>query len=718
MPPHLAPDDEADRLACLDSYQIFGSPAEPSYDHLVELGATLFRVPTCLIAITGADAHWLKARKDFPFATLPRSGTFCCHALVGHAPFVVPDASQDPRFADHPLVTGPPGIRFYAGVPLVNAEGVRIGVFCILDSKPCQNFTDEALGLLSQLAAVVTARLDERRAMRKGNILGAFSDASTLAIVTTDAKGAVTFWNGAAERMFGHPRTAVVGRPIEIIMPERFRRAHAGGLHRMSTGGASRLAGKAVEVVGLHADGTEFPIEISISGWDGPCGKEFGAQIQDISARRAREAKLERLAHNDGVTGLPNRTVFEERVRQALGEGEAATVVTCEIDGVGAVDETFGQTVADALLQTVAIRLTACMPEGALLARLGHDGFALLLAGRNDPIAAGILAKSLLEAFAVPFHVDGYEIPLGLSLGIAVAPLHAGDAELLLGRADLAMQQARKEGPNAYRLFDAAMGNGLAAHRAFKDELRRAASAGEWELFYQPQVRLQDGAVIGVEALLRWNHPTRGLLAPGAFLLVLETHLAANAVGQWVLNEACRQLAEWRAGGCAIPRVAVNLFAAQFRNAGLEADVDAALARHGLAPADLELEITETIALHADDRGHAALDRLLQRGVEIAFDDFGTGFASLTSLKDLPATRLKIDKSFVQDLGESPNSSAIVSAVVSIGRSLGLNVIAEGVETELQRRQLMGLGCPSGQGYLFGKPVPARLVPGSVRVAA
>jgi len=303
--------------------------------------------------------------------------------------------------------------------------------------------------------------------------------------------------------------------------------------------------------------------------------------------------------------------------------------------------------------------------------------------------------------------LSGHRMQIGLSIGIGLAPLHAEDAEELLLRADLALLEAKKTGQDNIRVFDPPIANQLTARRAFKDELRLATERGDWELTYQPQVRLSDQELIGVEALLRWKHPERGLLFPADFLNTLETHLVAHEVGEWVIDEACRQMAVWRMQGLDVQRMALNLFAAQFTNGNLGTTISQALEKHALSPADIEIEITETIALRSDDQILTALSELRDCGINIAFDDFGTGFASLSTLARLPVTRLKIDRSFVHDLCNRPQGAAIVSAVISLGRSLNLEVTAEGIETDEQRIRLLALGCREGQGYLFGKPVAA-----------
>ncbi|RYF06367.1 MAG: GGDEF domain-containing protein, partial [Oxalobacteraceae bacterium] len=317
-----------------------------------------------------------------------------------------------------------------------------------------------------------------------------------------------------------------------------------------------------------------------------------------------------------------------------------------------------------------------------------------------------VRANTLIESIRRPFSVSGHVLNLPASVGVAVAPLHAKDADELIVRADLALFKAKGEGGRRYHVFDTGLENQLGATRAFQDELRFAFSERQFELHFQPQVLLHDGMLTGAEALLRWNHPVRGFLSPAAFMAVLETHPLAYEIGCWVLDESCRTLAAWRSNGLPALRMSVNLFAAQLRSGTLVEVVEATLTRHGLMPSDLELEITETIALRHEDKELAPLWNLRSRGVGIAFDDFGTGFASLSALKDFPLTRLKIDRSFVSDVCSNPHSAAIVRGVITIGRSLGLDVIAEGIETDEQVSYLKASGCVSGQGYFFGKPMP------------
>ena len=523
-----------------------------------------------------------------------------------------------------------------------------------------------------------------------------------MAIITTTETGLISFWNAAAAEMFGHSFEEARGENIAFIVPERFRADHDRGMERIAAGGAPRLVGKAVEVVGLHRDGREFPIEIALSTWQSPNGREFGAQIQDISARHARDVKLRHLASHDPLTGLPNRRAFCERLDEALEAGPVA-VLMLDLDGFKSINDTLGHLVGDDLLRLVAVRLKARLGYDAMLARIGGDEFAALVPDCADPVQVRTIAAALTHAFETDFSVGGHELRLTTGVGFALAPLHASASEELMLRADLALLAAKKRAP-CIRMFDRGLENKLSAQRAFQDEVRQAMLQKEWELHYQPQVRLIDNELVGAEALLRWHHPTRGLISPALFLDTLEKHSVAEEVGRWVLDKACAQMKVWRASGVAIPMISVNLFAIQLRSGGLDKIVFDTLERHGLSPGDLELELTEKIALRQDARSLQELRVLRRAGVRLSFDDFGTGFASLTTIKSFAVDKLKIDRSFVGDLPGNRHSRAIVSGVLHLARELGLAVTAEGVATVDQSQTLIELGCVIGQGYLWGLP--------------
>lgn len=704
------PLDESARLQFLSSCALNVTPTVRGFDEITGLAADLYHVPISLVTLIGEHEQWVHGRTGLVIDCSPRSTSFCAYAINGDDPFIVQDTLDDDRFRNNPFVLGDPNIRFYAGAPIITADGIHLGAVCIIDRVARPDFKTEDARALVHLARMTADRLETKRHDIEGRAVGGFAEATALAILTGTSDGIITSWNAAAEGMFGFSREEAIGRPMDIIIPARFQEGHQRSLAHVARGGETKLVGKTAEVVARRADGSEFPIEISISAWSTNAGMAFGAHMQDISARKKREGLLEHTAAHDQLTGLLNPNALKQELRRRIAAGQPTGVLVFDLDGFKAVNDSLGHSVGDTLLQALAVRLLAIAEPDWTIGRLGGDEFAILSAPRADLFAIRDAAKSILDIFGKVFHVANHRLHLTASIGVALFPDHGEDADEILMRADLAMFRAKRDGGRSYRLFDASMRAELAARHAFKEELRQAQIICQWELHYQPQVSLADGKLIGVEALLRWRHPQWGLLMPSTFMPVLETHLVAYEVGQWVLNESCRQLASWRKEGKYVPRISCNLFAAQVHNRHLVEQVEEALSLHSLDPSDLELELTETIALRHDDDSLRPLFELMERGVGIALDDFGTGFASLSTLKRVPLTRLKIDRSFVSDIATDNHSAAVIDGIIAIGRSLQIDVIAEGVETTDQRDRLQALGCLHGQGYLYGRPVESERI--------
>jgi diguanylate cyclase (GGDEF)-like protein len=432
----------------------------------------------------------------------------------------------------------------------------------------------------------------------------------------------------------------------------------------------------------------------------------------DATVHEKMEA-LNQLAHFDQLTGLPNRVSLREDIDTILREraGDPAhpiTVAILDLDGFKDVNDTLGHSVGDRLLQEVARRLTSILDETRVY-RLGEHEFVLVLEKCGDPLVASDVVESILKRLTAQFDLDGHQLFVAANIGLAIAPAHGSNVDDLLANADLALYDAKAAGSRSCRLYVPTLRARAKHRRELDTELRRACANQEFVLYFQPQVRSSDGAVIGAEALLRWHHPERGILAPGAFIDALGESAVAIETGRWILTDACKTAACWRAKGLPPIRMGVNLFPAQFRNGSLLLDVEQALSESGLPPDALELEITENIALGREEGTLAPLKALRARGVGIAFDDFGTGYASLSYLTRYPLTRIKIDRSFIQKIGEqsAAEDTAIVRSIIVMGRNLGLEVIAEGVETTAQADFLKAEGCPELQGFLFSKPLPA-----------
>jgi diguanylate cyclase (GGDEF)-like protein len=426
---------------------------------------------------------------------------------------------------------------------------------------------------------------------------------------------------------------------------------------------------------------------------------------------RAHE-ELHVLAHQDALTGLPNRVVLRNQLEQALASkrpnGRTIAVSYLDLDHFKDVNDSFGHETGDELLKAVAERLQACIPavEGQvrnLISRFGGDEFAILQTGIRRPDESAALASRIVEALREPFSVKGQELFIGTSIGIALAQGPVTSSQILK-HADMALYHAKADGRGTFRFFEPAMDAQLQARRALEVDLRKAMGAGEFELFYQPQINIKANEIGGYEALLRWHHPERGLVSPADFIPVMEDTGLISPLGDWIIEQACKDAATW-------PRnihVAVNLSPVQFRSRGIVQSVSRALVASGLAPERLELEITESVLLQDTEMTVSMLHQLRQLGVRIAMDDFGTGYSSLSYLRSFPFDKIKIDQSFVREMSQRADCLAIVRSVANLGASLGMPTVAEGIETEDQLRQVQSAGCTDVQGYYFGRPGPAR----------
>ena len=427
--------------------------------------------------------------------------------------------------------------------------------------------------------------------------------------------------------------------------------------------------------------------------------------LQDITRQRQQQELLFHLAYYDQLTGLPNQLLLAERAEAVIESGYAAAVLMIDLDGFQSFNDTAGSSVGDELLKLVAARLVAAAGDGNILARVGGDEFAILLPRTGAPEIVAELAEKIQDAFTAPFKVANRVVFVAASIGIAIAPIHGSSAEAIIAHANLALHQAKQEGGNPCRFFTSDLHEASQARQGLETELRRAFNGYEFELHFQPQLRLVDRKLTGFEALLRWRHPDRGLLAHAEFLAVLERSALAQAVGEWGLDTACAEAAELARQGLRL-RMAVNLFQAQI-NASLPETIGRVLFASGLAPALLEIELTENVILGSDKSIIAVLNSLRAQGVGIALDDYGTGYASLSMLKQLPVTRLKIDRSFVQNLVVNPGDAAILEAILSLGQNFRLAVTAEGIATEEHEAALLR-GCEEGQGFLYSEARPLR----------
>jgi len=426
---------------------------------------------------------------------------------------------------------------------------------------------------------------------------------------------------------------------------------------------------------------------------------------KDVTEQCRAEQRIAHMAGHDALTGLPNRLLFREGMEQALAAPDrdnSVAVLSIDLDCFKEVNDTHGHPAGDALLRGVADRLRRCVGDG-MVARLGGDEFAMIRVGAQSAEDVVLLAERILKTLGEPMKVEGHDIRVGSSIGIAIAPAHGDDPDELLKHADTALYRAKADGRRTFRLFEPEMNIQALARRSLEADLRGALDRGEFELHYQPFVNVLSNQVTGFEALIRWNHRDKGLIPPADFIPLAEETGLINPIGDWVLRQACMDAADWPAG----LQIAVNLSPVQLRNRALPRLVILALAAARLDPKRLELEITETALLKDDEALLASLHHLRALGVRIAMDDFGTGYSSLKYLRSFPFDKIKIDRSFVNELGVRLDSAAIVRAVAELGRSLAMTTTAEGVETEAQLAHLKHEGCTEVQGYLFSRPRPA-----------
>jgi diguanylate cyclase (GGDEF)-like protein len=427
---------------------------------------------------------------------------------------------------------------------------------------------------------------------------------------------------------------------------------------------------------------------------------------EDITERHRTEERISHMARHDALTGLANRVLFRERMDEGLERVEAGAesmaVLCLDLDNFKAINDTLGHPVGDRLLSAVAHLLISVLGPKETIARLGGDEFAVLQSC-VEPHSVEMLARRLIDVLGQPIMVDGHEINTSVSIGIAIAPLDSTAADHLMKCADLALYRAKAEGGARYRFFEPDMDTRLQERRVLELDLRKALTNGEFELFYQPLVRAKDGKLDGMEALLRWNHPVRGLVPPMEFISLAEETGLIVPIGEWVLRQACTEAARWPGA----LKVAVNLSPVQFKGRGLVSTVAGALAAAGLPATRLELEITEAVLMQEDDLTLAMLHQLRALGVRISMDDFGTGYSSLSYLRSFPFDKIKIDRSFIADLDRNSDSAAIVRAIAGLGASLGIDVTAEGVETAEQLERVRRDGCTEIQGYFFSQPRPA-----------
>nr|WP_249158352.1 EAL domain-containing protein [Bradyrhizobium jicamae] len=524
-------------------------------------------------------------------------------------------------------------------------------------------------------------------------------------LICTDKDYLITVWNPGAAAIFGYGPDEMIGRPFDTICAINGDDAAAFSIRDAATLGT----GKVIEFDGRRRNGEVFPVEASFSGWQGTDGRQYGAILRDISVRKREAEKIRYLAEHDSLTGLANRYTLDARVAAMIATAESpgaeVALLVVGLDGFQHINDLLGHANGDLVLHAVSERLTGEVGNAGIVARLSGDEFAIAAPCSSTTETVDHLARRIAAAFDTPVVTGSRTHRVKVSIGAAMFPADGSNADELLSNGHLALRRAKANKGGGHVLFEAGIRQELETRLTLEAELARATERGEFELFYQPQVHLDGGELIGAEALIRWRHPERGLISPGAFMPVVNTASISERIAQWVLETACRQARAWELAGHHL-RVGVNLSPSQLHTGDLARSVADVLAATGLTPALLELEVTEDILLVDEKRVLDTFQRIQDLGVRVVFDDFGTGYASLSYLKKFPLDGLKIDRSFVLDVLTDPDDAAIVSSTIGLSKQLGLSVIAEGIENRATADLLATMGCEEGQGYHFGRPMP------------
>jgi diguanylate cyclase (GGDEF)-like protein/PAS domain S-box-containing protein len=571
-----------------------------------------------------------------------------------------------------------------------------------------------------RLRRTVRAMLDSRSEETMSLEMEAASatlDAIGEAVIRTDLLGNVAYLNRTAEEMTGWRLKEAKSRPLAEVL--RLAEVPGGAAPASDAGVATEenkiamTVADPVNCILLRRDGFRWQIESKVTRLKGHDGRQMGTVVafRDVSVARARSLEMSHLAQHDALTDLPNRMLFNDRLTQAISlaerQGKQLAVMFVDLDHFKKINDSLGHDVGDQLLQSVAGRLLACVRRSDTVSRLGGDEFVVLLFQVEHAEDAAVTARKILRALTSPHVIDNRSLDVHASIGVSTYPSDGQDAESLLSRADNAMYEAKQHGRNNYQFFRRDMQVRLAERQSLEADLRYALGRDEFLLHYQPKFNLQTGQVTGVEALIRWLHPQRGLVYPAQFVSIAEECGLILTIGQWVLLQACNQARAWNELGMGMVPVAVNVSAAEFEAADFLSGVRAVLISTGVKPQNLELEVTESVLMHDAESAVTKLVALKAMGVQIAIDDFGTGYSSFTYLRRFPSDALKLDQSFVQEITSDAGDATIVSAMINIGRSLRRRVIAEGIETREQLNFLQLHGCDEGQGYYFSRPVAA-----------
>ena len=730
--------NETVRLAALKELQILDTARHPDFDDLVDLARELFDVPIGLISLIDSDRQWFKASAGIDLTETSRETAFCDHTIRSTSPLLVYDAQLDSRFRENPFVTGDPKIRFYAGVPLALEPGINLGSLCIIDVKP-RTFDESQLRLLRRLGDIAHSLLRQHKLARDNaelsqntaeqikrisdqsaslekqkRLLDCASDLAKMGAWELDLKTDRLEWSDGLFSLHEMDRVSEIKVADQLALYPQAERAR---VERAMTDARRNNSGFSFEAQMFTAKGNLRWVRVvaDVELEDGIAVRHFGMK-QDITEQKVLTERVLQLARCDELTGLLNRRALREKLVQLSsdnGNRPPLSLFLFDLDGFKDINDSNGHAAGDACLRRIARRVKSVAGTDCMVARIGGDEFAVLNFRGDSIVAQNKFVSDIQAAITRPIRWRGNTFQVSSSLGIAGrASTEQFGVDEILREADLALYEAKRSGRNCHRAFTYAL-NGPATRRLETlAEVRHALASNRLELYYQPKINLAYGRVVGFEALLRLNLQDGSVLAPGSFAAALEDPALSKAIGDFVASAAISQAKQWQ--NCAVPfgSIAINLSASQFIDPDFAQKLLAEINEASVPLKSIEIELTEGVVLSTESESILSACRAIHNaGIRIAFDDFGTGFASLTHLRDFPVDILKIDRSFITDLTSGGNATAIVNAMVGLGRNLSMSVVAEGVETEDQAEFLSAIGCDIAQGYFFGRPMKAGDVP-------
>ncbi|WP_164635114.1 EAL domain-containing protein [Rhodopseudomonas sp. BR0G17] len=716
--------DETTRLAALRTLQILDTAPTLDFDSLVRLACDLLEVPIAAVSFVDEHRQWFKSVEGLACRQTPRDQAFCAYTICSAEPLIVPDATEDERFRDNALVTGAPNILFYAGVPLQIAGGPRVGSLCLMDMKPrtmteleltrLKHLRDVAVGLLSNHARSMqasqhekTIREQEQLLWKNNRLLESACEIGKLGAWEYDvATGELRWTRGmfSLHEMAAGTECNVAEQFGLYPEPERSRLAalvSEADLARRPF----RFEGRMYTAKG-NLKWMRLVSEVELDG--DRLVRRYGLK-QDITEEKLLLERVRQLANSDDLTGLGNRRAARRTLVQ-LGRSPRTriTLLALDLDGFKEINDTHGHAAGDACLRRIGRRLRCVAGPEVVVARTGGDEFSLIWTG-TDEATPERLIEGVLKSVREPISWRGHSFHLSCSIGVATRQDSCCFVpDDLFHEADLALYEAKRDGKNCWRRFRDELQAATMERKAVLTSAKKGLSEDRFRLFFQPKVLLANRAHSGFEALLRLVGEDGSVLTPGSLSAALEDPSLSRSLGDFVVEAAFQQARAWSDAGVEFGHIAINLSASQLRSPGFSRHFLDRLDAYRLPPRLISVEVTENVLLssHTDDITANCL--VLKEGsISIAFDDFGTGYASLTHLRDLPVDTIKIDRSFIAGLNDGACSLAIVNAIVGLGNNLGLDVVAEGVETQPQQEYLAAIGCQFAQGFLFGKPMPA-----------